>query len=83
MSARRGIDCIEWRNDCGQLHRLDGPARIWSDGRKSWWINGQRHRLDGPAIEGPEINTWYFNNKYIDCDSQQEFERLIKLKAFW
>jgi len=33
------------------LHRLDGPAIEYSNGRKSWYVDGQLHRLDGPAIE--------------------------------
>ena len=24
----------------GRLHRDDGPAVIWSDGQKEWWVNG-------------------------------------------
>jgi hypothetical protein len=22
----------------GRLHREDGPARIWGDGTKEWWL---------------------------------------------
>jgi hypothetical protein len=29
-----------WRNEYGQLHRLDGPAVEWADGEKEWWVNG-------------------------------------------
>ena len=25
----------------GAFHREDGPARIWKNGRKSWWVNGE------------------------------------------
>jgi hypothetical protein len=41
----------EWKNEVGEYHREDGPAREFTDGYKSWWMNGKRHRLDGPAIE--------------------------------
>jgi hypothetical protein len=44
---------------CGNLvlHRLDGPAKIFSDspakiikgGEEGWYENGQMHRRDGPA----------------------------------
>jgi hypothetical protein len=37
-------------NSKRQLHRLDGPAAIWSNNRKEWYINGKLHRLDGPAL---------------------------------
>ena len=43
-----------------------------------------RHREDGPAIEFSDGDSlWYFNNKLIKCSSQEEFERLMKLKFLW
>jgi hypothetical protein len=66
------------------LHREDGPAIEWIDGGKSYYQRGQRHRLDGPAIEYVRgAKWWYFHGKYIDCDSQEEFEEQIKLAVFW
>ena len=57
-------DRIEWINDNGELHRLDGPAAEFKNGDKHWYQNGERHRLDGPAIEY-NIGTkcWYQNGK--------------------
>ena len=95
-----------WYNEKNQLHREDGPAMIWEDGSKFWWLNGLKHREDGPAIEysngdkiwyfngkyhrrdGPAIEwedgykSWYYHGKRIDCQSQEEFERIILLKTF-
>ena len=68
----------------GKLHRLDGPAVKYFNGDKYWYKEGNRHRLDGPAIEcsnGTKI--WYYEDKYIECSSQEEFERIINLKLFW
>ncbi len=68
----------------GEFHREDGPAVEYFFGTKMWMINNKYHRLDGPAIiydDGSE--TWFFNGVEIPCSSQEEFERLIKLKAFW
>jgi hypothetical protein len=48
------------------LHREDGPAVVYSDGDKSWYLNGKRHRMDGPAIE--YINgsdRWYIDGVFI------------------
>jgi len=46
---------IEYRNDKGQLHRIDGPAvkQFYApyDGFKEWWWMGKRHRTNGPAVE--------------------------------
>lgn len=65
-------------------HRDDGPAVELISGYKEWRINGKIHREDGPAqIFSDGLQFWYFNAKKIDCDSQEEFERLIKLKIFW
>lgn len=33
------------------IHRVDGPALEWNDGRRRWLQNGKVHRMDGPAIE--------------------------------
>jgi hypothetical protein len=42
------------------------------------------HRLDGHAYEEPGgYKEWYYEGEQILCDSQKEFERLIKLKLFW
>ena len=43
------------------LHREDGPAIIYPDGRQKWYYMGEE----------------------INCTSQVEFERLLRLKAFW
>jgi hypothetical protein len=71
-----------WLN--GKLHRIGGPAIEYFDGTKYWIQNGKFHRLDGPAVEWSyEHKEWYYEDKNIDCKSQEEFERIIKLKLFW
>ena len=44
------------------------------------------HRLEGPAIYN-EYNAycpyWFYNGKQITGDTQEEFERLIKLAILW
>lgn len=81
---------IEWSDNSkvwyqkGVIHRIDGPAIEWPSGHKEWLIRGLRHRLDGPAVEYVNgYKEWYFEGKLIDCKNQEEFERLLKLKAFW
>ena len=39
----------EWWVD-DKLHRVGGPALVWSGGAKEWWVDDKRHRDDGPAI---------------------------------
>lgn len=68
----------------GRIHREDGPAYIHINGRKEWWLEGKVHRIDGPAVESSNGEKfWYYYGKFIKCSSQQEFEKLIKLQAFW
>jgi hypothetical protein len=54
----------EYRNNKGQLDRLDGPAIERPDGQKEWYINDHRHRLDGPAIERKDgSKEWWVNGQ--------------------
>jgi hypothetical protein len=54
----------EYRNEKGELHRLDGPAIIGTFGHKSWYLNGKLHRIDGPAIEKTNgEKEWFFKGK--------------------
>lgn len=65
-------------------HRLNGPAYHFSSGHKVWYQNDQLHRSDGHAIEYYNgCKVWYYQNQRIECDSQEEFERIIKLKILW
>jgi len=67
-----------------KLHREDGPAIECANGHKAWYFRGQRHRIDGPAIEFADgSKSWYYYGEGINCSSQEEFNRLIKLKALW
>lgn len=71
-------------NSKDQHHRIGGPAIVLTGGTKVWYQNGKPHRLDGPAFEWmSRPHQWYFEGELIDCNSQEEFERLIKLKVFW
>jgi hypothetical protein len=43
--ARLGIDgVIEWHDDGGKLHRADGPAATYPDGRRVWFVEGEKVR---------------------------------------
>jgi hypothetical protein len=68
----------------GKLHRDGGPAAIYIDGNKRWYRHNRLHREDGPAIEYANgEKRWYLHGKYIDCSTQEQFERLMNLRAFW
>jgi len=72
-----------WYRD-GKLHREDGPAIEWANGTKAWYRDGKFHREDGPAVEYANgIKYWYLKGIEIKCKSNEEFLRLLKMKAFW
>lgn len=48
-----------WVNDKGQLSREDGPAVIFLNGYKEWWLDGELHRIDGPAVESGPYQEWW------------------------
>jgi hypothetical protein len=65
------------------IEPMDLPAE-WADGSKEWYLHDKRHRTDGPAVEYANgYEAWYYEGKQIVCQSTQEFQRLIRLKAFW
>jgi len=71
-------------NDLNQYYREDGPAIEETNGDKWWYRNGQYHREDGPAIElANGSKYWYFRDKQIICENNEEFLKLMKMKAFW
>jgi hypothetical protein len=72
---------IEYHNEKGEYHRLDGPAREYFNGNKFWHINGKLHREYGPAVEWNDgSKEWYLNNKlYTEQDWKHEVAK-IKLK---
>jgi hypothetical protein len=75
-----------WWADNGKLHREDGPAIEHITGYQEWWFNGERHRVDGPAIIDPitQKQDWWYQGKWArDVRTQEEFEQLLRLKAFW
>lgn len=76
------IEVKEWFIN-GERHREGGPAIEWDSGLKKWYLNGKCHRLEGPAIEWNDRDKqWWYQGMQIDCNSQEEFERIIKLLGF-
>ena len=65
------------------LNREDGPAIEYANGHKEWYLNGDLHREDGPAIEYTNgYKEWYYQDKEYIVKNNDEFLRLIKIKAF-
>lgn len=58
--------------------------RTWPNGNVSHYIeDGQKHhRLDGPARDWENAREWFYYGERINCQTQDQFDRIIKLKAF-
>lgn len=41
------------------------------------------HCETGPAIVIGETKRWFYNGKLMDCNTQEMFDRLVRMKAFW
>jgi len=81
----------------GKEHNENGIAKHIVNVGDFYFVNGLQHRLDGPAVIWyslgvpndhliePKIKMkeWWYSGKHIICSCQEEFERLIGLKAFW
>ena len=81
------IECISgskfWYKE-GKYHRLDGPAIEWHNGDKYWYKEGKFHREDGPAAEYTSgAKLYFYLGKRIECKSNEEYFKLLKLRAFW
>jgi hypothetical protein len=77
----------------GKYHNENGPAIIWQDGSKFWYINGLEHREDGPSSEYVNGNKhWYYkcknygyNNEFTKkswIEKVTELKYLESLKIF-
>ena len=62
----------EYRNKQGELHRTNGPAKIWQDGTQFYYQNGIYHREDGPAVIWPDgLQEYWQNGKRLTKDEYE------------
>ena len=67
----------------GKYHR-DGAPAFECVQFKAWYQHGKEHREDGAAVEyASGIKYWYLHGKLLTCSTQEEFEQLMRLRAFW
>lgn len=69
-----------------QRDRRYNGKRYFED-RAIWFKNGKQHRTNGPAVVYVDgfyagQKEWWINGNKIECSSQKEFKKLMKLKAF-
>jgi hypothetical protein len=59
---RMGKELLHLHRINDMIHNPVGPARVWLDGTKEWFVNNKRHRLDGPAVVLPNGEEYYYLN---------------------
>lgn len=66
------------------LHNENGPAIIYDNGTKYYFIDGKKHRINGPAIIFNNNNgSWYYNDTYVGNNlTQEEFHKHLKRIVF-
>jgi hypothetical protein len=44
---------------------IEYTVKVYTNGTKSWYLNGKLHREDGPAVEGYNgTKSWHLNGKF-------------------
>jgi len=57
---------IRYYNAEDELHNPDGPAVIYADGHKFYYINGKLHNPDGPAVIWPDgVKDYWIKGKEL------------------
>ena len=77
MKFKKFKDRIEYYNEKGQLHRIEGPAVHYFDGNDFYYVDGKLHNIKGPAIIWPEDKSqeFYIHGKQLN---HLEFRRITK-----
>jgi hypothetical protein len=64
--------------------REDGPAVVWFNGHKEWWVNGLRHREDGPAVEKANgSKEWWVHGKRHGHECALELTIAPYILTYW
>lgn len=75
---------IRYLDDDGELHREDGPALIYYEGSKEWYIHGELHREGKPAImraNGDRL--WMINGEIHRLDGPAVIHGKTPAKQYW
>lgn len=69
LTLRKVVDkggTICYYNSDNLLHRVHGPAIIWTCGSQEWCYRGKLHRTDGPAVEYSNGHKeWFIDGIFI------------------
>ena len=65
--------------------KLDLEKDVSSDSVYYYDKDCRLHNPFGPAshVYSTDTKEWFIHGYYINCNTQEEFERYMRLKAFW
>ena len=53
---------------------IEYTVKVYTNGNKSWYLNGKRHREDGPAIEYVNGDKyWYLNDMQVTEEEHKKY----------
>ena len=81
LNEKGDIYLLWYKN--GLLHRENGPAVEYSNGKKEWYKNGELHREDGPAIEWKSGNKEWFKNGKLHRENGPAVEKKDGTKMWY
>ena len=69
---------VNWLDEEGRAHRLDGPAVVRADGSEFYYHHGKANRLDGPAVVWSDGGKewWIDNRKYTEAEFHKKVAEL-------
>ena len=78
-----GTYWYEWPGTDRRLHRTDGPAVEYSDGRREWRQHGILHRTDGPAVENANGYCAWWQNGHLHRTDGPAIEYAAGAYEWW
>ena len=62
---------------------IEQTVRIYSNGDKSWWLNGKRHRKDGPAVEYANGDKYWYLDGLRHREDRPAVEKADGYKSWY
>ena len=72
-----------YKENTEELHNPNGPAVIWSDGTKRFYLNGKLHNENGPAIIYSDGAKYFYLNGKLHNENGPAIIRPDGSKEFY
>jgi hypothetical protein len=65
------------------MSHIEYTVKVFSDGSKSWYLNGKCHRKDGPAVEASDGSKYWHLNGKLHREDGPAIEVSNDSKSWW